>query len=77
MATVKKLISLESSLANELENIASILKTSQKDIIEKALDFYFDYTDGIVADNISEQIQNGKMPVYDAEEVNKKFSIVS
>lgn len=44
MATVKKLFSLDESLANELENVAAVLHKSQKEIVENALDFYFDYT---------------------------------
>jgi len=75
MATVKKLISLDESLATELENVAKSLKKSQKEIIESALDFYFDYTDGIVADSVSKDIESGKMKVYDSEDVYKELGI--
>jgi len=75
MATVKKLISLDESLATELENVAKSLKKSQKEIVESALDFYFDYTDGIVADSVSKDIESGKMKVYDSEDVYKELGI--
>jgi len=75
MATVKKLISLDESLAHELENVASALHKSQKDVIESALDFYFDYTDGVVADKVSREIANGKMKVHSSEDVYKELGI--
>jgi len=75
MATVKKLISLDESLATELENVAKSLKKSQKEIVESALDFYFDYTDGIVADSVSKDIESGTMKVYDSEDVYKELGI--
>lgn len=75
MANVKKLISLDENLAKELEFLSKTLKKTQKEIIENALDFYFDYMDGLIADKISEEIENGKMKVYDAEEVFKELDI--
>ena len=75
MANVKKLISLDESLATELENVAKSLQKSQKEIVESALDFYFDYTDGVVADNVSKDIESGKMKVYDSEDVYKELGI--
>jgi len=75
MATVKKLFTLEESLASELELIATTLKKSQKEVVENALNFYFDYTDGIVADKITQDIKDGNMKVYDSKEVYKKLGI--
>ena len=75
MANVKKLISLDESLATELENVAKSLQKSQKEIVESALDFYFDYTDGVVADNVSKDIESGKMKVYESEDVYKELGI--
>jgi len=75
MATVKKLISLDETLAKELETVANALHKSQKEVIASALDFYFDYTDGIVADKISSEIEAGTMKVYESEEVYKDLGI--
>ncbi len=75
MATVKKLISLDESLARELETVAKALHKSQKEVIENALDFYFDYTDGVVADKISAQIEAGEMKVHNSEDVYKELGI--
>jgi len=75
MATVKKLFSLDESLAKELENVAEAMSLSQKEIVEKALDFYFDYTDGIVADKVSTEIEAGTMKTYSSDEVYKELGI--
>jgi len=75
MATVKKLFSLDESLANELENVASALHKSQKEIVENALDFYFDYTDSVVADSVTKAVEEGKMKVYNSDEVYKELGI--
>ena len=75
MATVKKLFSLDESLAHELENVAEAMHLSQKEIVEKALDFYFDYTDSVVADKISSEIETGKMKTYSSDEVYKELGI--
>jgi len=75
MATVKKLISLDASLAQELESVAQALHTSQKEVVERALDFYFDYTDGVVADKVSSEIERGAMKVHKSEDVYKELGI--
>ncbi len=75
MATVKKLVSLDENVANELEFLSKTLNKTQREIIENALDFYFDYMDGIIADKISEEIENGNMKVYDSEDVFKELDI--
>lgn len=41
MANVKKLFSLDESIAKELEDLSKIMKKTQKEIVENALDFYF------------------------------------
>jgi predicted DNA-binding protein len=69
MAAVKKLISLDSGVARELETVAEALKMTQREVVERALDFYFDYTDAAVAQKISRQIREGTQQVHDAEEV--------
>jgi len=75
MATVKKLISLDEGIAKELENVADALHKSQREIVENALDFYFDYTDTVVADKITKEIKSGDMKVYESEEVYKELGI--
>ena len=75
MGTVKKLFALDEGIARELEIVASALDKSQKEVVETALDFYFDYTDGIIADKITDEIQNGRMAVLDSEEVYKELGI--
>lgn len=69
MATVKKLISFDSAIAKELEIVSKTLGISQKELIERALDFYFDYTDSITAQKISDDVKDGKERVYDADKV--------
>ena len=75
MGTVKKLFALDEGIARELEIVASALDKSQKEVVETALDFYFDYTDGIIADKITNEIKNGRMAVLDSEEVYKELGI--
>ena len=72
---VKKLFTLDDSIAKELEIVAKALNTTQKDIVERALDFYFDYTDSIVADKIIEDIENKKIKTYSKEEAYKLLDI--
>ena len=69
MATVKKLISFDSRVAKELETLSKTLDISQKELIERALDFYFDHTDTITAQKISNDVRDGKESVYDGDEV--------
>jgi len=75
MSTVKKLISFDSAVAKELEIVAKTLDISQKELIERALDFYFDYTDSITAQKISDDVKAGKEKVYDADEVFEELGL--
>ena len=75
MATVKKLISFDSNVAAELEAVSKALDISQKELVERALDFYFDHTDSIIAQKISEDVESGKVAVYDADEIFEQFGI--
>ncbi|WP_456449027.1 ribbon-helix-helix domain-containing protein [Hydrogenimonas sp.] len=75
MSTVKKMISMEEGIARELEQVAKALGKTQREVVESALDFYFDYTDGIIADDISRKIETGEMKTYDADEVEKMLGI--
>ncbi len=75
MLTTKKLISMDKGLAKELENVSKILGRPQSEIVEKALDFYLDYVDGIMADKISKGIKEGNIKVKKADEVFKRLNI--
>ncbi len=75
MANIKKLFSLDENIVKELDIVASALHKSQKEVVEAALDYYFDYTDGIVADKITQNIKSGKMKTYDSKDVYKELGI--
>lgn len=75
MAAVKKLFTLDAGIARELDIVATALHKSQREVVETALDFYFDYTDGIIADKITDEIKSGKMQVHDSEDVYRELGI--
>jgi len=75
MSVVKKLISFDSAVAQELESLSKTLNITQKELIERALDFYFDHTDSITAQKISDDIASGKEKVYDADEVFEELGL--
>ncbi|WP_456398200.1 ribbon-helix-helix domain-containing protein [Desulfurobacterium sp.] len=75
MAVTKKLISMDKTLAEELSTVSKILGIPQKEIVEKALDFYFDYLDVAIAEKISRDIKEGKIKVYEAEKVFRELGI--
>jgi predicted transcriptional regulator len=72
---IKKLFTLDDSVARELEIVAKALNTTQKDIVERALDFYFDYADAVLADKIIDDIENKKMKTYSKDEAYKLLGI--
>jgi predicted transcriptional regulator len=75
MASIKKLFSLDENIVKELDIVAVALHKSQKEVVEAALDYYFDYTDGIVADKITQDIKSGNMKTYDSKDVYKELGI--
>jgi len=75
MSVTKKLISMDETLAKELSAVSKLLGVSQREIVERALDFYFDYLDVAIAEKISKDIEEGRMKVYEAEEVFKELGI--
>jgi len=75
MATVKKLFSLDEHIAQELESVSNALEKTQREVVETALDFYFDYTDTVVAEKVTKDIQSGKMKVYDSSDVYEELGI--
>ena len=75
MSAVKKLISFDEGIAHELEVVASALQMTQREVVERALDFYFDHTDALVAEKISEDIKAGREGVQDADEVFERLGL--
>ncbi|SFV53573.1 hypothetical protein MNB_SV-6-867 [hydrothermal vent metagenome] len=75
MSVVKKLISFDSVVAQELESLSKTLNITQKELIERALDFYFDHTDSITAQKISDDIASGREKVHDADEVFEELGL--
>lgn len=75
MPTVKKLFSLDESLAKELETVSTAMHKSQREIVESALNFYFDHTDSVVADSVTKAIKDGNMKVFDSEDVYEELGI--
>ena len=75
MAVVKKLISLDAAVASELEILSDTLKLTQKEIIERALDYYFDHTDSITAQKISDDVRAKKEQIHDAKDVFAKLGL--
>lgn len=75
MSVVKKLISFDSVVAEELETLSKTLNITQKELIERALDFYFDHTDSITAQKISNDVKSGNETVHDASEIFEKLGL--
>ena len=75
MSVVKKLISFDSVVAEELETLSKTLDITQKELIERALDFYFDHTDSITAQKISDDVVAGKEKVHDADDIFKELGL--
>ena len=69
MSVIKKLISFDSVVAEELESLSRTLDITQKELIERALDFYFDHTDSMTAQKMSDDVASGKVKVHDADDV--------
>ena len=75
MSVVKKLISFDSVVAEELESLSKTLDITQKELIERALDFYFDHTDSITAQKISDDVLSGKEKVHNADDVFSELGL--
>ncbi len=72
---VKKLFTLDDGIAKELEIVAKTLNTTQKDIVERALDFYFDYSDSFIADKIIDAVENKKLKTFSKEKTYEILGI--
>ncbi len=51
------------------------LDITQKELIERALDFYFDHTDSITAQKISDDVASGKEKVHNADDVFSELGL--
>ncbi|RUM55685.1 MAG: CopG family transcriptional regulator [Nautilia sp.] len=68
-------ISLENDIINTLDEYANELEKTRTNLIEKALELYFDTLDEIVADKRIDNLKSGKTKVVSLEEVFKKAGI--
>jgi len=53
----------------------SVKNPYAKKVVESELDFYFDYTDSLVEDKITQDIRSGKMKIYDSKDVYKELGM--
>ena len=75
MKAIKGNIDVESSLIEEIKQVSEALGISQSEFIERAINFYLDYIDGLIADKISKEVKKGNIKVKDADEVFKELGI--
>jgi predicted DNA-binding protein len=72
---MKLTIELNDNIFNELYLISNELNSNESEIIEKALERYFDSLDEIIADKRLDDLNNGKEKLIDAEDVWKELGI--
>ena len=75
MKTIKGSIDIENNLIEEIKQVSEALGISQSEFIERAVNFYLDYIDGLIADKISKEVKKGNIKVKDADEVFKELGI--
>jgi len=68
-------ISLENDIINTLDEYANELEKTRTNLIEKALELYFDKLDEMVADKRIDNLKAGKSSVVPLEDVFKKADI--
>jgi len=73
--TVRKLITLPDSLAQELENISKATGEKQGELVAEALDMYFDYLDAKAAEKQLKAIHDGEEKVYGYKEAMKELGL--
>ncbi len=62
-------IRLEKDLLGQLDEYATELEKTRTNLIEKAIEFYFDKLDEMVADKRIDNLKSGKTKVVPLEEV--------
>ncbi len=68
-------IRLEKEMIETLDGYASELDKSRTNLIEKAIELYFDTLDEMVADKRIDNLKSGKSTVISLEEVFKQAGI--
>jgi predicted transcriptional regulator len=71
----KMSITLDKTVAKELDSIAKELGEKKSRIIQKALTFYFDKLDETIADKRLSDLKTGKTTTIPAEEVYKQLGL--
>lgn len=71
----KAIFTLNQSVINELNEVASELKEKKSHIVEKALTLYFDMLDIRIADKRMKEIESGKVAPIAAEDVYKELGL--
>jgi len=67
MSVVKKLIFFDSVIADELKILSKTFNITEKEVIDRVLDFYFDHTDYIITQKILKDVSFAKEQVHDYE----------
>jgi RHH-type rel operon transcriptional repressor/antitoxin RelB len=68
-------IRLETDLLQSLDEYASELEKTRTNLIESAIEFYFDKLDEMVADKRIDNLKSGKSEVVSLEDVFSKAGI--
>ena len=68
-------IRLEKDILEQLDEYATELEKTRTSLIEKAIEFYFDKLDEMVADKRIDNLKSGKTKVIPLEEVFAKAGI--
>lgn len=71
----KMSITLDNSVANELNTLAKELNEKKSHVIENALMLYFDMLDEKISDKRLREVEEGKVKTISAEEVWKELGI--
>ncbi len=68
-------VELEKDVVQYLDGCAKELNKTRTNLIEKAIEYYFDRLDEIVSDKRIDDIKSGKIELYTLEQVAKKLEL--
>ncbi len=68
-------VELEKDVVQYLDGCAKELNKTRTNLIEKAIEYYFDRLDEIVCDKRIDDIKSGKTELYTLEQVAKKLEL--
>ncbi|RLA74350.1 MAG: CopG family transcriptional regulator [Epsilonproteobacteria bacterium] len=68
-------VELEKDVVQYLDGCAKELNKTRTNLIEKAIEYYFDRLDEIVSDKRIDDINSGKTELYTLEQVAKKLEL--